>query len=89
MGHNENRAKRKVHNIKCLHKEIRNFLYQQFKRTPEKKAANTMKRSRRQGKIKIKTEINQLKTEKTRANTNTPQTISQNRNIKSTTYFIL
>jgi hypothetical protein len=49
-----------------LHKEIRKFSYQQFKTTPEwKKEANTLKKSRRQGIIKIRAEIYQLETKKT------------------------
>ena len=69
MGHNENRAKRKVHSTKCLHKEIRKFSYQQFKSTPEssrkKKEANTPKGSKRQEIIKIRAKTNQLETKKT------------------------
>ena len=67
MRHNENSAKRVDHSTKCLHKEIRKFLYKQFKSTPEcsrKRKASTPKRSRRQEIIKIRTETNQLKTKK-------------------------
>jgi hypothetical protein len=35
MGHYENSVKRKVHNTKCLHKEIGEFSYQGTKSTPE------------------------------------------------------
>lgn len=35
MGHNESTAKRKVHRTKWFHKEIRKFLYRQFKSMSE------------------------------------------------------
>ena len=54
--------------LKCLHKQIRKFSYQQFKSTSEssrkKRKASTQKRNRRHEIIKIRAEINQLKTKK-------------------------
>ena len=50
MGDNEISAKRKVHNTKCLHKEIRKCSYQWFKLHLKalEKEASIPKRSRRQ-----------------------------------------
>jgi hypothetical protein len=68
MEHNESSAKSKVHSTKCIHKETKMFLYQQFKSTLEssrEKEANTLTWSRRQKISKIRAEVNQLETKKT------------------------
>jgi len=62
MGHNKSSAERKVHSTECLHKEIGEISYQQFKSTPEssrkkEREAITPKRSSSQEIIKIRAEI--------------------------------
>jgi hypothetical protein len=68
MGPKESSDRRPIWSTKCLHKEIREFSYQQFKSTPEssrkKRETSTPKRSRRQEIIKIGAEIYYLKTKK-------------------------
>jgi hypothetical protein len=46
MKHKESSAKRKVHRIKCLHEEIRQFSYQQFKSTPKSSGEKKGRRRR-------------------------------------------
>jgi hypothetical protein len=69
MKHTDSSAKRKIHNTKCLHKEIGGILYWQLYSTPEssrtKKEAKTPKRSRWQEISKVWAEISQLETKRT------------------------
>ena len=66
MGHNESSTKRKIHGSWFLQKETgkTNNLTAQLKAL-EQKEANTPKRSRWQEIIKLRAEINQVKTKRT------------------------
>ena len=68
MGHNESISKRETHSSECLKKKLErthtNSLTTHLKAL-EKKEENSPKRSRRQKKIKLRGEINQVETRRT------------------------
>jgi hypothetical protein len=69
MGHHESSAKRKIHSTKCFDKKTREILHSQlltvYLKALEQKGANTLKRSRRQEIVKLRTKINQTETKRT------------------------
>ena len=67
MGYYESSAKRKVHNTKCLHKVEKSYssdLTAHLKAL-EQKEADSPSRSRRREIIKLRAEINKIKSKKT------------------------
>jgi hypothetical protein len=66
MGHNESNAKRNIYRTKCPGKETGEILHWKLNSTTEnKKEASIPKRSRRQEIVKLRAEINQIKTKRT------------------------
>jgi hypothetical protein len=49
MGHNESRAKRKVHSTECLYKEIREILHYQLNSISERSQTKRRKILKRSG----------------------------------------
>jgi hypothetical protein len=69
MGHNENISKRKTYSSECLQKETRERAHTSsltiYLKALEQKEANSPKRSRQQGIIKLRGKINQVETRRT------------------------
>ena len=68
MGHYESSAKRKIYSTKCLHKEVEKFHTSDLAvhlKTLEQKETDSPRRSRWQEIIKLRAEMNKIKTKRT------------------------